>query len=146
MVSLKKFMTNKTIWLREKYPLKFAGITAFGFYGLGISVQLLVIAQIIPFTWVNGGRSLSLESQLPLSLFNIIVMSACIVFTVFASGIRPSGHPKLITATAWLLTVYWAIGLAMQFLGTMFEIVVISPTVLIGLISHFRMAIEKRNL
>jgi hypothetical protein len=146
MVSLKKFMTNKTIWLREKYPLKFAGITAFVFYGLGISVQLLVIAQIIPFTWVNGGRSLSLESQLPLSLFNIVVMSACIVFTVFASGIRPSGHPKLITAVAWLLTIYWTIGLAMQFLGTMFEIVVISPTVLIGLISHFRMAIEKRNL
>jgi len=143
---LKEFMKSKTIWLREKYPLKFAGITALVFYCMLIATQLLVIVQIIPFTWINGGRSLSLEDQLPLSIFNIVVAFAGIVFTVFASGIRPSGHPKLITAVAWLLTIYWTIGLAMQFLGTMFEIVVVIPTALIGVFSHFRMAIEKRNL
>ena len=44
-------------WIR-KFDLEKAGICSVISGGIGIIVHILVIANIIPYLWVNGGRHL----------------------------------------------------------------------------------------
>ncbi|MFF2499871.1 hypothetical protein [Peribacillus sp. NPDC058075] len=57
----------------RKIDMKTAVFMAISFYSLTILIHVLIINGIIPLTWVNGGRSESLATQLPISIMHTII-------------------------------------------------------------------------
>lgn len=112
------------------------------FYSLTFLIQVLIISGIIPFTWVNGGRSESLATQLPISTINIIISIIGGVFTLIVSGNMLYKYKRGITVMCWFFVVLWSFGFIQQLLGTPFEKMVMSLILLLGVISNMRMAIE----
>ena len=55
----------------------------------GLVVHLLVIAGIIPYLWVNGGRTESLEAARQISTQSIIMTVVNIFIALIASRIIP---------------------------------------------------------
>ena len=114
------------------------------FYSLTISIHTLIIIGIIPFSWVNGGRSESFATQLPISIINIIISIIGGVFTlIFGRNILYT-YKRGITIICWLFVVLWSFGFIQQLFGTPFEKMVCSLLLFLGVISNLRMAIEKR--
>ncbi len=114
------------------------------FYILAIAVQTLVITKIIPYNWVNGGFSESYDAQLALSINSIVLLVVMFLLTLIAGNVIKTKFKKPLTVICWIMSIYWVIGLIMQLIGTPFERFVISWTILLGLISSLRLAIEKR--
>lgn len=114
------------------------------FYSLAIMVQTLVITKVIPYNWVNGGFSESYDAQLALSINSIVLLVVMFVLTLIAGKVIKTKLKKTITIICWIMSAYWLIGLIMQLIGTPFERFVISWTILLGLVSSLRLAIEKR--
>ncbi|WP_093277155.1 hypothetical protein [Psychrobacillus sp. OK032] len=114
------------------------------FYSLTILIHLLIIIGIIPFTWVNGGRSESFATQLPISIINTVISIIGGVFTLFVSRNILNKYQRGITSICWFFVVLWSVGFIQQLLGTPFEKMVCSLILILGIISNLRMAIEKR--
>ncbi|WP_438312996.1 hypothetical protein [Sporosarcina sp. FA9] len=114
------------------------------FYTLTILIHVLIIIDIIPFTWVNGGRSESFATQLPISIINTIISIIGGVFTLIVGGNILYKYKKGITVICWFFVALWSFGFIQQLLGTPFEKLVCSLILLLGVISNLRMAIEKR--
>jgi hypothetical protein len=113
------------------------------FYSLTISIHVLIISGIIPFTWVNGGRSESFAAQLPISIINIIISIIGGVFTLIVGRNILYIYKRGITVICWLFVVLWSFGFIQQLFGTPFEKMVCSLILFLGVISNLRMAIEK---
>ena len=128
----------------RKINMKTAVLMGLCFYSLTILINVLIISGIIPFTWVNGGRSESFTTQLPISIINIIISIFGGVFTLFVNGNILYKYKRGITIICWFFVVLWSFGFILQFLGTPFEKLVCSLVLLLGVISNLRMAIEKR--
>ncbi len=128
----------------RKVNMKTAVNMGICFYSLTILIQVLIISGIIPFTWVNGGRSESLATQLPISIINIIISIIGGAFTILIGRNILYKHKKGITVICWFFVVLWSFGFIQQLLGTPFEKIVMSLILLLGVISNMRMAIEKR--
>ena len=128
----------------KKINMKTAVMMGMCFYFLTILIQVLIISGIIPFTWVNGGRSESIESQLPIYIINIIISIIGGVFTLIVGGNILYKYKRGITVICWIFVVLWSFGFIQQLLGTPFEKMVISLLLLLGVLSNLRMAIEKR--
>ena len=114
------------------------------FYSLTILIHVLIISGIIPFTWVNGGRSESFATQLPISIINIIIAIIGGVFTLIVGRNILYKYKRGITVICWFFVVLWSFGFIQQLFGTPFEKMVCSLILLLGVISNLRMAIEKR--
>ena len=114
------------------------------FYSLTISIHVLIISGIIPFTWVNGGRSESFAAQLPISIINIIISIIGGMFTLIVGRNILYTYKRGITVICWLFVVLWSFGFIQQLFGTPFEKMVCSLILFLGVISSLRMAIEKR--
>lgn len=114
------------------------------FYSLTILIHVLVICSIIPYTWVNGGRSESFAAQLSLSMISTLIAVMGVVFTLLIGGNKLTKFNRGITVICWFLAVFWSFGFIQQWLGTPFEKTVCSFVLLLGVLSHLRMAIEKR--
>ena len=114
------------------------------FYSLTMLIHFLIISKSIPFTWVNGGRSETFAEQLPISVINIVISIIGVVFTLIVGRIKLNKYKRVITIICWFFVVLWSFGFIQQLFGTPFEIMVCSLVLLIGVISHLRMAIEKR--
>lgn len=114
------------------------------FYSLTILIHLLIISGIIPFTWVNGGRSESFATQLPLSLISTVISIIGGVFTLTVGSDILNKHKRGITIICWFFVVLWSFGFIQQLFGTPFEKMVCSFILFLGIISNLRMAIEKR--
>ncbi|CAG9606646.1 hypothetical protein [Pseudoneobacillus rhizosphaerae] len=114
------------------------------FYSLTILIHILIISGIIPLTWVNGGRSESFATQLPISIINIIISIIGGVFTLLVGGNLLNKFKRGTTVVLWFFVVLWSIGYIQQLLGTPFEKMVCSFVLLLGILSNLRMAIEKR--
>lgn len=114
------------------------------FYALTFLIQVFIMSGIIPFTWVNGGRSESLATQLPISIINIIISIIGGVFTLLVGGNRLYKYKRAITVICWFFVILWTFGFIQQLLGTPFEKIVMSLVLLLGVISNLRMAIENR--
>ncbi|MFJ7824813.1 hypothetical protein [Psychrobacillus sp. NPDC096623] len=112
------------------------------FYSLTILIHVLIISGIIPFTWVNGGRSESFATQLPISIISIFISVIGGVFTLIVG--RNILYKRGITVICWLFVVLWSFGFIQQLLGTPFEKMFCSLILFLGVISNLRMAIEKR--
>ena len=129
----------------RKVNMKTAVNMGICFYSLTFLIQFLIISGIIPFTWVNGGRSESLATQLPISISNIIISIIGLVFTLIVGRIKIYKYKRALTVMCWFFVVLWSFGFIQQLLGTPFEKVVMSLVLLLGVISNMRMAIEKRS-
>lgn len=129
----------------RKMDLKTAVFMGIIFYSLTISIHLLIIIGIIPFTWVNGGRSESFASQLPISIINTVISIIGGIFTLFVSRNILNKYQKAITNICWFFVVLWSVGFIQQLFGTPFEKMVCSFILLLGVISNLRMAIEKKT-
>jgi hypothetical protein len=114
------------------------------FYFLTISIHVLIISGIIPFTWVNGGRSDSFTMQLPISIINIFISIIGGVFTLIVGRKLLYTFKRGITVICWLFVLLWSIGFIQQLVGTPFEKMVCSFILFLGVIANLRMAIEKR--
>ncbi|MBS2967799.1 hypothetical protein J9317_03290 [Metabacillus sp. KIGAM252] len=130
--------------LLRKMHLKTAVFLGVVFYSLTLLIHVLIITGIIPFTWVNGGRSESFAAQLPISIFSIMICIFGGVFTLLAGEVRFNQYKRGITGICWFFVVLWSVGLILQLLGTPFEKMVCSFILVLGVISNLRMAIEKR--
>lgn len=128
----------------RKINIKTAVYMAIGFYVLVILLHVLIISGIVPFTWVNGGRSESFAAQLPISIINIIIAIVGGAFTLIVSGNKLRKHKRLISFVFWFFVALWSVGFIQQLLGTPFEKMVLSLLLLLGVISNLRLAIEKR--
>ena len=114
------------------------------FYTVAIIVSILIMLGVIPYTWVNGGRSESFDAQLELTKINIIILAIGFIFNLVAGKLIPFKFKKVITVLCWFLFAYWCLSFIMQLIGTPFERFVISWTILIGVVANYRLAIEKR--
>lgn len=114
------------------------------FYSLTILIHFLIIGKIIPFTWVNGGRSESFAEQLPITVINLVISIIGVVFTLIVGRIKLYKYKRGITVICWFFVVLWSFGFIQQLFGTPFEKMVCSLVLLIGVISNLRMAIEKK--
>jgi hypothetical protein len=128
----------------RKINMKTAVFMGICFYSLIFLIQALIISGIIPFTWVNGGRSESFATQLPISIVNTIISIIGGVFTLIVGGNILYKYKRGITVICWFFVVLWSFGFIQQLLGTPFEKMVISLILFLGVISNLRMAIEKR--
>lgn len=115
------------------------------FYSLTILLHFLILSGIIPLTWVNGGRSESFATQLPISIINIFISIIGVVFTLFVSRNKLKKYQRGITIVCWLFVVLWSVGFVQQLLGTPFEKMVCSFILLLGVISNLIIAIENRK-
>ncbi|QVY61174.1 hypothetical protein [Cytobacillus gottheilii] len=116
------------------------------FYSLTILIHFLIFSKSIPFTWVNGGRSESFAEQLPISVINTVVSIIGMFFTLFVGKFKQYKYKRGITIISWFFVALWSFGFIQQLFGTPFERMVISLVLLLGVISHLRMAIEKKSI
>ncbi|WP_100407860.1 hypothetical protein [Bacillus solitudinis] len=114
------------------------------FYSMTILIHVLIISGIIPFTWVNGGRSESFATQLPISIINLIISIVGGVFTLIVGRNILYKYKRALTVICWFFVVLWSFGFIQQLFGTSFEKMVCSLILSLGVISNVRMAIEKR--
>lgn len=128
----------------RKVNLKTAVIMGIYFYSLTMLLHVLIISGVIPFTWVNGGRSDSLATQLPISIINIIICILGVVFTLVVGGNTLYKHKRGRNVICWFFVVLWSFGFLQQLLGTPFEKMFCSLLLLLGVMSNLRLAIEKR--
>lgn len=134
-------------WIR-KFNLKKAGWISVSIGGINIIVHLLVISNIVPYLWVNGGRTESFEAAQQISAGSIIMTVINIIIAMVASQIIPVKFNKfwgiVISAFLILTLPLTLVGVAQQFLGTTFEKCVMSIVTIIGFCSDVRIAFEKR--
>ena len=128
----------------RKINMKTAVFMGICFYSLTILIHVLIISGIIPLLWVNGGRSESFATQLPISIINTIIAIIGGVFTLMVGGKMLYKYKRGITVICWFFVVLWSFGFIQQLLGTPFEKMVCSLILLLGVIANLRMAIEKR--
>lgn len=134
-------------WIR-KFDLKKAGWISASIGMINIVLHLLVITNILPFTWVNGGRTESLEMARQISTSSIIMTIVNIVIALVASQIVPVKFNKFfgIVISVFLIVTLplTLVGVVQQFLGTTFEKCVMGIVTIIGFCSDTRIAFEKR--
>ena len=129
----------------RKINMKTAVFMGIIFYSLTLLIHLLVISGIIPFTWVNGGRSESFATQLPISVINIVISIIGGVFTLIVGKNILNKYKRGITIICWFFVVLWSVGFIQQLFGTPFEKMLCSFILFLGVISNLRMAIEKNR-
>ncbi len=134
-------------WIR-KFNLRKAGFISVAIGVLTIIVHVLVITGVLPYLWVNGGRSESFEVAQQTSFSSIIIILISIVITIIASQIIPIKFNKfwgIVISVFLIITLPLSfIGIIEQFLGTMFEKCVMSIVTIVGFIADTRIAFEKR--
>ncbi|KAB7672232.1 hypothetical protein [Bacillus sp. B1-b2] len=129
--------------LIRKMKLMTAYVSGGIFYLLTIVLHLLVIVEKIPFTWVNGGRTESFALQLRISMISIII-TVCLGFIfLIITRIKRNQSNRVVNILVWLLVLFYTIGFIQQMLGTPFEKIVCSVILLLGILSHLRLALEK---
>lgn len=128
----------------RKINLKTAIYMALVFYFLTILIHLLVISEIIPYTWVNGGRSESFAAQLQISIISTIITFIGGFLTVIV-GRNIHKYKRGTTIICWFIVALLSFGFMQQLLGTPFEKMVCTLILLLGLVSNLRMAIENNG-
>ena len=113
------------------------------FYVSALLVQLLVVAKVVPYNWVNGGMSKSYEVQLVQSLMSLVIISVLFIFVLGLAS--QNGKVKQWKLRAlYTITFFWLLGLFLQIAGTEFERYVLSLSLLLGVISHGMLAWRTR--
>lgn len=128
--------------LIKNIDIKVAGYLAFTMLALIIMVHGLVILKILPYTWINGGRSISYELQRKQSIVGIIVLIITMLLLLVESNIIAIGIPgilfNVINVVLWITVVSLAVSVVMQLFGTTFEKYVMSIIAFILLVCVIR--------
>ncbi|MBR5635780.1 MAG: hypothetical protein IKW81_02475 [Pseudobutyrivibrio sp.] len=134
-------------WIRH-YNLKKAGYVSITIGIINIIVHILVITGILPYLWVNGGRSESFQEAQSTSFSSIVITLISVIITLIASQIIPIKLNKIwgiIISAFLIITLPLAfVGIIEQFLGTIFEKCIMSVITIIGFCADTRIAFEKR--
>ena len=134
-------------WIR-KFDIRKAGICSVVSHGIGIVLHILVIANIIPYLWVNGGRTETFAAAQQISTSSIIMLLVNILITLIASRIIPVRLNKfwgILLSTFLVITLpVTLVGVIQQFLGTTFEKCVTGIVTIIGFCADTRIAFERR--
>ncbi len=131
----------------RKINLKVAGYLNITALIVTIIVHALVIINLMPFTWINGGRSTNFAIGQQTSIFSIGILLVMIFVNMWACGvIKVRKYLTVLKVLLWTLFVYSIFGLVQQLLGTTFEKLYMSILCLINIVMYFRLAIEKRSL
>lgn len=132
----------------RKFNIQKAGYIAIISGIFAISVHVLVMSHVLPYTWVNGGRSVSYQAAFQTSLSSIIAIFINILILLIASKIIPLKLNKfwtmLLIIWLWIGIPFDMIGIIQQFLGTIFEKSCMSIVTILGCMMDFRIALEKR--
>lgn len=132
----------------RKIDIKKAGVCSAAIGVINIIIHILIITQILPYTWANGGRSVSFELARQTSLSSIYMTIFNIIIALIASKIIPirmnKFWSKFLTVFLVATLPFGLLGIAQQFLGTMFEKCFMSIVAIIGFLSDTRIAVEKR--
>jgi hypothetical protein len=132
----------------KKLNLKMAGIISIAVAGLTIIVHLLVIFQVMPYTWINGGRSVSYEAACQTSISSIVILLIGMPINLIASKIIPIKLNKfwavILTVILWLGVPFTCAGVILQLLGSMFEKCCMSIINFLAAVVSIRIALEKR--
>ena len=132
--------------LIKKLNLKAAGCINIAALATTIVVHCLVIFKVLPFTWLNGGRSATFESGMQTSIISIGILFLMILINLFACEvIRVNKFAAVLKMLLWVLLIYSIFALAQQLLGTPFEKFVMSILCLVNVLMYLRMAVEKRT-
>ena len=114
--------------------------------GLTILIHLGVITKLIPYTWINGGRSESYEFAVKTSISGILLIIVLTTIILIASDIIKielnDVALKILNLLIWLIVVLSSLSLTLQFLGTPFEILFVSIIALVLLIMSLRIALR----
>lgn len=134
-------------WIR-KFDLRKAGICSVFIGGINIMVHMLVISNIIPYLWVNGGTTESFAAAQHISAGSIAMTIINILIALIASKIIPVNFNKFwgIALSAFLIISLplSLVGVIQQFLGTTFEKCIMGMVTIIGFCADTRIAFEKR--
>ena len=134
-------------WIR-KFDLKKAGYVSVSIGVINIIVHILVIIGVLPYLWVNGGRSESFSAAQSTSFSSIVITVISILITLIASQIIPVRLNRFwgIAISAFLIVTLPLsfIGIVSQFLGTLFEKCAMSIVTILGFCADTRIAFEKR--
>lgn len=134
-------------WIR-KFNLKKAGYISVSIGVVNIIVHILVITGVLPYLWVNGGRSESFSTAQSTSFSSIIITLISILITLIASQIIPVRLNRFwrIAISVFLIVTLPIsfIGIVSQFLGTLFEKCIMSIVTIVGFCADTRIAFEKR--
>ncbi len=134
-------------WLR-KFDLKKAGMISVTVGVINVLLHVLVIAGVVPFGWVNGGRTATFEEARGISGSSIVMTLINILIALVASQIIPLKLNKFwgIVLSVFLIGTLplTLVGVSQQFLGTMFEKCVMGIITIVGFCSDTRIAFEKR--
>ncbi len=132
----------------RRFNIQKAGYISIAVGIVAIFVHVLVMSHVLPYTWINGGRSISYQAAFQTSLSSIVTIFISILITLIASKIIPLGLNKfwtiLLIIWLWIGIPLDLIGIAQQFLGTTFEKSCMSIVTIIGCMMDFRIALEKR--
>lgn len=132
----------------RKLNIQKAGLIAIAIGVFAICIHALVIFHILPYTWINGGRSTSYQAAAQTSFNSIITILISIIITLIASKIVPLRLNKfwtiLLIIWLWIGIPLDIAGIIQQFLGTIFEKSCMSIVTIIGFMMDFRIALEKR--
>jgi hypothetical protein len=131
----------------KRITLKQAGLIYISMNIVTIIVHLSVIFGLMPYTWINGGRSATYEIARQTSINSIpyfviglpIILIACEIIRVRWNSIVK----KTFFILLWIVVAYTCLGLIMQLLGTPFEKSVMSVVCAVSIIMGIRLAIEK---
>ncbi|WP_167955566.1 hypothetical protein [Anaerosporobacter faecicola] len=109
-------------------------------------IEVFVIAKVIPYTVIGGGRLSSYEKAVPLAGFSIVVQVILAFAIAISSGIIE--HVRCKKVTDWVLrifTIYFSINIIMNLMGkTWFEKLVGSTVCVIQIICFIRI-LRKSN-
>ena len=131
-------------WIR-KLDLKVAAYVNIAVIIVAIIVHFLVMIQVMPFTWINGGRSVNLAAAQQTSITSIAVLTVMILINLWACALLPIKKLMiLLKVLLWILFAYSIFGMIQQLFGTAFERFSMSILCITNMIMYFRLAIEKR--
>ncbi len=114
------------------------------YYAIALLTHVLILLRVIPYTWVNGGRSVSYEAQTQLSYVSMIIAAIGMIYIFLTDRIKPMRYHIVFRIFTWIVTAYWTLGFFMQLLGTPFERFVMSIVLLLGVWVHARIALVKK--
>ncbi len=131
-------------WIRNR-NLKKAGVCSVLIGGINIILHILVITNILPFQWVNGGRTQSFMEAQQISVSSIMLTMINMLLALIASEIvdvKMNRYLGVLLALFLLITLPLSlVGVIQQFLGTTFEKCVTSVLASIGFVCDIRIAI-----
>ena len=134
-------------WIR-KFSIRKAGICSAAVGIVNITIHILVITKIIPYLWVNGGRTESFEAAQQISFFSIGLTILNILIALIASQMIPIKFNKfwgIFLSVFLIITLPLSlVGAVQQFLGTTFEKCVTGIIATVGFCANVRIAFEKR--